>query len=63
MGADNNRTAKRYWRRKTPNATKIDPALMYPPYTAKKFKLIRKGMSMPDPRDVAAKARGWFHRP
>ncbi len=44
-------------------STKIDPALMYPPYTAKKFKLIRKGMSMPDPRDVAAKARGWFHKP
>ena len=42
--------------------TKIDPALMYPPYTAKKEKLLRKGMVMPDPRDVAAKARGWFHR-
>jgi aldehyde dehydrogenase (NAD+) len=43
-------------------STKIDPALMYPPYTAKKEKLLRKGMVMPDPRDVAAKARGWFHR-
>ena len=43
-------------------STKLDPALMYPPYTAKKEKLLRKGMVMPDPRDVAAKARGWFHR-
>ena len=44
-------------------STKIDPALMYPPYTEKKEKLLRKGMVMPDPRDVAAKARSWFHKP
>ncbi len=44
-------------------STKLDPALMYPPYTAKKEKLLRKGMVMPDPRDVAAKARSWFHKP
>jgi hypothetical protein len=44
-------------------STKVDPALMYPPYTAKKEKLLRKGMVMPDPRDVAAKARSWFHKP
>jgi aldehyde dehydrogenase (NAD+) len=44
-------------------STKIDPALMYPPYTAKKEKLLRKGMVMPDPRDVAAKARSYFHKP
>lgn len=42
--------------------TKIDPALMYPPYTAKKEKVLRKGMGMPDPRDVVAKARGFFSR-
>jgi hypothetical protein len=36
---------------------------MYPPYTAKKVKLLRKGMALADPRDVAAKARGWFHKP
>jgi aldehyde dehydrogenase (NAD+) len=44
-------------------STKLDPALMYPPYTAKKVKLLRKGMALADPRDVAAKARGWFHKP
>jgi aldehyde dehydrogenase (NAD+) len=44
-------------------STKLDPALMYPPYTAKKEKLLRKGMTMPDPRDVVAKTRGWIHRP
>ena len=42
--------------------TKIDPALMYPPYTAKKEKVLRKGMGMPDPRDVVAKARGFLSR-
>jgi aldehyde dehydrogenase (NAD+) len=44
-------------------STKLDPALMYPPYTAKKEKMLRKGMGMPDPRDVAARARGYFHKP
>jgi aldehyde dehydrogenase (NAD+) len=42
--------------------TKIDPALMYPPYTAKKEKVLRKGMGMPDPRDVVAKARNLLSR-
>ena len=41
-------------------STKLDPALMYPPYTAKKVKVLRKGMVMPDPRDLAAKARNVF---
>ena len=44
-------------------STKIDPALMYPPYTAKKEKVLRKGMVMPDPRDVVAKTRSYFHKP
>jgi aldehyde dehydrogenase (NAD+) len=39
-------------------STRIDPAMMYPPYTAKKQKLVRRGMSMLDPRDVGAKLRG-----
>jgi aldehyde dehydrogenase (NAD+) len=43
-------------------STSIDPALMYPPYTARKEKVLRKGMGMPDPRDVAAKVRGFFSR-
>ena len=42
--------------------TKIDPSLMYPPYTAKKEKLIRKGMTLADPRDSAAKLRGKLRR-
>ena len=29
----------------------------------KKERVLRKGMVMPDPRDVAAKARSWFHKP
>lgn len=39
-------------------STRLDPALMYPPYTEKKQKLVRRGMSMLDPRDVGAKLRG-----
>jgi len=31
---------------------------MYPPYTARKFGLLRRGMTMPDPRDVVAGLRG-----
>ena len=42
--------------------TKLDPALMYPPYTAKKLKILRKGLAMPDPRDLIAKLRGALHR-
>lgn len=43
-------------------STKLDPSMMYPPYTAKKQKLIRRGMSMADPRDLFAKARGALRR-
>lgn len=43
-------------------STKIDPPLLYPPYSAKKEKLIRKGMSMADPRDVVAKVRNRFRK-
>jgi aldehyde dehydrogenase (NAD+) len=42
--------------------TKIDPSLIYPPYTATKKKLVRKGMTMPDPRDIAARVRGALRR-
>jgi aldehyde dehydrogenase (NAD+) len=44
-------------------STKLDPALMYPPYTARKAKLLRKGMTMADPRDLVAKARNAFRKP
>ncbi len=39
-------------------STRMDPAMMYPPYTTKKQKLVRRGMTMLDPRDVGAKLRG-----
>jgi aldehyde dehydrogenase (NAD+) len=43
-------------------STKIDPSLMYPPYTAKKEKLVKRGMTLGDPRDSVAKVRGRFRR-
>jgi len=43
-------------------STKLDPSMMYPPYTAKKQTLVRKGMTMSDPRDVAARLRGALRR-
>jgi aldehyde dehydrogenase (NAD+) len=42
--------------------TKIDPSLIYPPYTAGKQKLVRKGLTMPDPRDIAARLRNSIRR-
>ena len=42
--------------------TKVDPSLMYPPYTRTKQNLVRAGMLMPDPRDFAAKLRGALRR-
>ena len=44
-------------------STKLDPAMMYPPYTSKKEKLLRKGMGMPDPRDLFARLRGAIRKP
>jgi aldehyde dehydrogenase (NAD+) len=43
-------------------STKIDPPLMYPPYTEKKEQLLRKGIALPDPRDVMARATGSVRR-
>ena len=43
-------------------STKLDPAMLYPPYTSKKEKLIRKGMALPDPRDLLAKVRNAVSR-
>ena len=42
--------------------TRIDPPLIYPPYTTAKHKLVRKGLTMPDPRDVPAKLRNSMRR-
>ena len=43
-------------------STLVDPPMTYPPYTAKHDKLIRKGLALPDPRDLLAKLRGKLRR-
>lgn len=43
-------------------STLIDPPMTYPPYTAKNEQLIRKGLSLADPRDLLAKLRGKLRR-
>jgi aldehyde dehydrogenase (NAD+) len=42
--------------------TRIDPNLLYPPYTDRKERLVRRGISLPDPRDVAASLRNKLRR-
>jgi aldehyde dehydrogenase (NAD+) len=37
--------------------TKIDPPLLYPPFTAKKAKIVRKAFVLSDPRDLLRKLR------
>ncbi len=36
--------------------------MMYPPYTESKSKLVRRGLTLRDPRDVAAAATGAVRR-
>jgi len=36
-------------------STRLDPSLLYPPYSRKKFALVRKGLTLPDPRDLWAR--------
>ena len=43
-------------------STKLDPALLYPPYTKRKEKLIRRGFALSDPRDLLARVRGRLRR-
>jgi aldehyde dehydrogenase (NAD+) len=43
-------------------STRVDPAIAYPPYTARKESLIRRGLSIGDPRDRAARIRGRLRR-
>jgi aldehyde dehydrogenase (NAD+) len=43
-------------------STKIDPSLLYPPYTAKKEKLIRRGLTISDPRDGLRRFRNRLFR-
>jgi aldehyde dehydrogenase (NAD+) len=43
-------------------STKLDPSMIYPPYTAAKQKLVRRGIGLSDPRDIAAKLRNSVRR-
>ena len=43
-------------------STKVDPALLYPPYSSAKTKVMRRAFTLPDPRDVVARVRGRFRR-
>ncbi|MCB0999086.1 MAG: aldehyde dehydrogenase family protein [Ilumatobacteraceae bacterium] len=43
-------------------STRVDPSLLYPPYTAKKFALVKRGFTLPDPRDLVARARTALRR-
>ena len=43
-------------------STRVDPDLLYPPYTDRKRSLVRKGMSLPDPRDLGVRLRGALRR-
>lgn len=43
-------------------STRIDPPILYPPYTTKKEALLRRGMGIPDPRDLAAKLTSRLRR-
>jgi aldehyde dehydrogenase (NAD+) len=35
--------------------TRVDPPLLYPPYTRRKEALVRRGLGLPDPRDLLAR--------
>ena len=36
-------------------STRLDPSLLYPPHSRKKFALVRKGLTLPDLRDLWAR--------
>lgn len=43
-------------------STRLDPPLLYPPYTGAKARMIRTGLAVPDPRDLLAGVRNRFRR-
>ncbi len=43
-------------------STKLDPPLLYPPYTTSKQRLLRRALTIADPRDQIAKLRGKLRR-
>jgi aldehyde dehydrogenase (NAD+) len=38
-------------------STFIDPPMIYPPYTAKKMRLIRRALGLGDPRELLARLK------
>jgi aldehyde dehydrogenase (NAD+) len=42
--------------------TKVDPPMLYPPYNAKKEKVVRLGFTLPDPRDLFKRIRARLSR-
>ncbi len=43
-------------------STRLDPPILYPPYTPGKEKIVRRALLLSDPRDVAAKLRAKVRR-
>ncbi len=43
-------------------STRVDPALLYPPYSKRTLGLVRRGLTVPDPRDVWARVRSRLRR-
>ena len=43
-------------------STKVDPSFLYPPYTKGKERLVRRGMTLPEPRDVLARISSKLRR-
>lgn len=43
-------------------STKLDPALLYPPYTESKSKMVKRGLRIPDPREALASATAKVRR-
>jgi len=43
-------------------STRLDPSLLYPPYSASKLRLVRRGLTLPDPRDLWARGVGRLRR-
>jgi aldehyde dehydrogenase (NAD+) len=65
MGAYHGRTGfDRFSHRRAvlTRSTRVDPSLMYPPYTRRQSKLLRAGMRMPDPRDAIRALRNRIRR-
>jgi aldehyde dehydrogenase (NAD+) len=44
-------------------STKLDPSLLYPPYTRRKERLVKRALVLPDPRDVVSRIVGRLRRP